>query len=268
MNLMSKPLFKLSDLPMEELEHLELARDGKLLLSEADQKALLAGRRTLQIPVPGINHVPTIDAKLSLLRNTAGEAELRLHPIYKNPTYPEELTDVEAEKLINGEATVIARTVQKPGQPDRKYLFEFDPDTREFIRTDPEKIELPDRVNDETLTAAQKETLRKGKEVELSDGTRFRFTGVDPLPFRASKGMLIASLLLDGGISYVFYKGLRSLTGAKQEEKQEAYSLGYRNALEDMERAENQLDKKPVDGLGQKTGDVETRGYSRSGRAR
>lgn len=269
---MNKPVFKLDELPMSELKTLGLVKGGVLLIGNEDLQALLNGRRTdmrelHDLPL-GKSTVPWIDAKLSLFRNEEGKVELRMHPIYHQADHPLELTDVESEKLINGEIPSLSRVVRKPGQPDKEYLFEFDPENNEFIRTDIDKLIIPDKVNDETLTAAQKELLPKGKEVDLSDGTSFRFTGLDPMPFRANKAALVASLLLDGGISYVLYKGIRSLTGAKQEEKQEAYNQGYRNAREDMERAEKELGKKPVNGLAQNGSDEEKRGYSRSGRAR
>jgi hypothetical protein len=270
--MMNKPIFKSDELPMSEFKTLGLVKSGVLLIGSEDLQALLNGRRTdmkefhdLQL---GKSTVPRIDAKLSLFRNEEGKVELRMHPIYHQPDYPLELTDVEAEQLINGETTSIYREIKKQGEPDKVYLFEYDSETNEFIRTEPDKLVIPESINDESLTAAQKEKLRKGKEVELADGTTIRFTGVDPLPFRASKYALVASLLLDGGVSFILYKGIRALTGAKQAEKEAAYGQGYRNALEDLKKAEHEVQQKSAGVVKEKENIEETRGYTRSGRSR
>jgi hypothetical protein len=88
-------------------------------------------------------------------------------------------------------------------------------------------------MNNEELTPEQKLRFKKGKEVELADGTKFRFSAVDPNGIRSNKLHLIASLLIDGGISYVLYQGLKAL--GKDEKVSEEYSRGYYDALEDME---------------------------------
>jgi hypothetical protein len=274
---MNQAFFKPHELPIAQFERLGLAKNGQLLLSEEEQRILLTGRRTemkqfQDLSAEGIQ-IPQIDAKLSMIRNKDGIAELRLHPIYKEPDYPTELTDIEAEKLINGELNSIHRVIKKTGQPKQDLLFEFDPETREFIKTDTKSLKLPKKVNDEELTAAQKEKLREGKEVELKDGTKFKYTGIDSKPFRANKYALIASILFDGGISYLLYKGIRSLAGAKQEEKNQAYSQGYQKAFEDMKQMTGQSKETPLKTTDEpmrpaQQKDEDQRTYTRSGVSR
>jgi len=105
-------------------------------------------------------------------------------------------------------------------------------------------ITAPDLVNNEFLTAAQKEKYRKGKEVELADGTKFNYSGTDLHGIRSNKIALIASVLVDGGLSYVVYKGLNAIFNKKRDEK-EANKLGpgYENALRDLE--EQQKERTP-----------------------
>ena len=91
-------------------------------------------------------------------------------------------------------------------------------------------------VNNEFLTAAQKENYRKGKEVQLADGTRFSYSAEDTHGIRSNKIALVASILVDGGLSYMVYKGLNALFNQKRDEKDaNVLSSGYFNALKDVE---------------------------------
>jgi hypothetical protein len=97
-------------------------------------------------------------------------------------------------------------------------------------------------VNGEFLTAAQKENYRKGKEVKLPDGTRFNFTATDSHGIRSNKLALIASILIDGGLSYMVYRGLNALFNEKRDETEAAkLSPAYYNAVRDMEDQRNQV---------------------------
>ena len=65
----------------------------------------------------------------------------------------------------------------------------------------------PDMVNGEYLTAAQKENYRKGREVKLADlaNQSCNYSGTDVNGIRSNKLALIASILIDGGLSYMLY---------------------------------------------------------------
>jgi hypothetical protein len=86
-------------------------------------------------------------------------------------------------------------------------------------------------VNGETITAAQKENYRKGKEVQLADDTQFAYTAVDPQGIRANRIALIASILVDGGLTYVVYKGLNALFNQKNNQASETLSAAYKSAV-------------------------------------
>jgi hypothetical protein len=73
-------------------------------------------------------------------------------------------------------------------------LVEYDPETREFIVSDTEKILAPDMVNNEFLTPAQKENYRKGKEVQIADGTKLNYSATDHHGIRSNKLRLVASI--------------------------------------------------------------------------
>lgn len=271
---MNKKLFKEKELPMAELEKLGLAQNGKLLITDENKAALLAGRRTNLIRLQNLQDenvlIGEMEAKVSLFRDPEGKLELRAHPVYHQPVFPVDLTDQEAEMLANGQTNAIYKKIKAVEEPAKEYLFEFDPETREYIKTDTGKIQSPDLVNSEILTPDQKKAFSKGEEVELSDGTKFRYTGVDTLPVRANKVALIASILIDGGISYLIYQGIRSLMGAHQHQKAQFYSEGYQKALEEMKAAAQQSEKQNADfitGLKHKD-DQQTREYTKPAHSR
>jgi hypothetical protein len=236
---MKQQLFDVQELPMAELQKIGLAQNGLISLKEDDLQALLAGRRTGMLRLENLTgdgmHIPMIDAKLSFKRNAQGNMDMLLHPIYKEATYPEYLTDVEAEKLQNGTAVNIEKVVTDKEGHRQDILIEYDPETREFIITDSEKILVPDMVNNEFLSLEQRERYKKGKEVQLADGTVFQYSGTDKKGMVSNKLALVASLIVDGGLSYILYKGLNALLNKKRDEKDAAsFSRGYEQAVSDM----------------------------------
>ena len=239
---MIKQIYTMQDLPMEDLQKISLAKDGHLLLDEDDLNALLAGRRTDMLRLEDLNfegmHIDLLDAKLSLKTNEMGIAKLMLHPIYREPEVPQFLTDTQAEMLEKGEVPNLQKMIFDGEGNPREVLIEFDKDTNEFIITDTEKILEPDMINDIPLTAEQKERYRKGKEVETEDGTTIQYSGTEKQGIRSDKLALIASVLIDGGVSYVVYKGLNYLFG-KKPEKGNANTVGrnYNEALKQMQNA-------------------------------
>jgi hypothetical protein len=243
---MNKPLFKENELPMAELEKIGLAENGRLKLSSEDKNALLAGGRTellrLHDLIADNYRIDQMDAKVSFARNATGTVELKLHPIYHEADYPAGLTDLEAQDLQNGQRVAVYKKLKDQNSAEKEYLFEYDPQTREFIKTDTGKILVPDLVNGETLSEKQRADFRLGKEVQLADGTQFRYTGVDQNAIRANRLALIASLLTDGGITYMLLQGLKALDGLRNNSPESvAFSKGYYKSIEDMKNQEADL---------------------------
>ncbi|TSJ40928.1 DUF4099 domain-containing protein [Mucilaginibacter corticis] len=233
---MTQTAFEEQEIPIAEFQNLGLSKDGRLHLGEDDLKALLAGHRTEMIRLHNLTDgeikIMHLDAKISLRRNEQGNLDLLIHPVYREPQGPAYLTDGETEKFANGELVNLDKVVEIGGVK-KEVLIEFDKDTNEFIITDTAQILAPDYVNNQELTPDQKLLFRKGKEVEIRDGTKFRYTATDPNGIRSNKLHLIASLLIDGGLSYLLYRGLKALS--KDEKVSEDYSRGYYDALEDMQ---------------------------------
>jgi hypothetical protein len=229
--------FKESELPMEELETIGLAAEGRLLINDDDLNALLTGRRSSLMRLENLKDdrisIAAIEAKISLRADEKGKLDLLIHPIYHKPATPDFLADDEAKLLEKGEIANLQKVVSDGKGGKKELLVEYDPETREFIVSDTDKILAPDMVNNEHLTAAQKERYRKGKEVEMDDHTRFNYSAVDKHGIRANKLALIASILMDAGMSYVLYKGLNALFNKKRDPEDSAkLSPGYRQAME------------------------------------
>jgi hypothetical protein len=238
---MNKRIFEEQDLPMEELESIGLAKWGKLLLDEDDLQALLQGRRTDMLRLENLRfeglHIAQLDTKLSLRQNEEGKIELLLHPIYRDIEAPNYLTKDEAEKLERGEVANVEKFITDEEGKSKQVLIEFDKETNEYVITDTEQIIAPDAVNGMKLTAEQKKKYRKGKEVEMPDGTAFQYTAVKKEGMRSNKLHLIASILIDGGISFALYKLLHGLLGEKRDEKEAArLSPQYRDAYKDFQK--------------------------------
>lgn len=205
---------------MEELQKLGLADWNKLHIDEDDLSALLNGRRTDMLRLENLDqqglHIPALDAKLSLRRNERGGVELLAHPIYKFAEGPEYLTDTEIESLEKGEAVNVVKTIADGEGDKREVLVEFDKDTNEFIVVDTGKVQAPEEINGVPLTKKQKDNFRKGKEVETEDGTTIQYSAKDKQAIRSDRLALIASVLIDGGISYILFKGLNALFNKEQ----------------------------------------------------
>jgi len=219
---MLKQQFKREELPMEELQKLGLADWNVLHFDDDDLAALLAGRRTDMLRLENLEqqglHIPALDAKLSLRRKENGGVELLAHPIYKTAEGPEYLTDTETESLEKGEAVNVVKTITEEGGSKREVLVEFDRETNEFIVVDTGKVQAPDEINGVPLTPKQKENYRKGKEVETEDGTTIQYSAKDKQGIRADRLALIASVLIDGGVSYILFKGLNALFNRPQHQ--------------------------------------------------
>lgn len=237
---MIKQIYNEQQLPTADLERIGLAKNGQLNLDKDDLGALLSGRRTDMLRLENLQsegiHLPALDAKLSLRLNTKGALELLVHPIYKEVEPPYYLTAEEAEELEKGGAVNIDKVITDKDGKVKEVLVEFDRETNEFIITDTEQILAPEEINGLPLTLEQKGRYRKGKEVETADGTVVQYAATEKQGIRSDRMALLASVLIDGGVSYLLYKGLNALFNRPQERGPGA---GYHKAL--MDRADIEI---------------------------
>lgn len=236
---MIKQVFTKQDLPMEDLRQLGLVKNGKLSLDEDDLTALLSGKRTDMLRLENLEmdgvSIKELDAKLSLNLNKDGSIGVLLHPIYREPEVPQFLGDTQAEMLEKGEVPNLPLTITGDDGKPKDVLVSFDRDTNEFIVTDTERIQAPDEVNSIPLSEDQKKKYKKGEEVETADGTTIQYSATDKQGIRSNRLALIASIIVDGGVSYLLYKGLHALFGKEQDK---APGKNYDQALKKMQEQE------------------------------
>lgn len=232
-------IYNQQDIPVEELQKLGLLNNGKPMLSDADMDALLAGHRTDLITFYDLHddgiHIKRMDAKLSLNSSEDGQITLQLHPIYRDVKKHPLLLDSEAERLENGKLTHVLKTYQDGVGKGKSWIIEYDPETKEFIASDPEKIKVPTLINGEKLTDIQKEQYRNGSVVELTDGTKLQRRASSRSGVTSNREALMYSFVLDGGISYMLLRSLRNLFGSKTQQK-DPYTEGYQRAIYDMQQ--------------------------------
>jgi len=262
---MIRQIYALQELPMEELQQIGLADGRTLKLDHDDLDAMLAGRRTSMLRLEGLvfddMKIEQLDAKLSLKRNEDDSVSLLLHPIHREPEAPAYLTRDEAEGLEKGDTANLFKKIIDDEGHEREVLVEFDKDTNEFIISDTEGIEAPEEINGVPLTAEQKERFRKGKEVQTDDGTIIQYAAQEKQGIRSDKLHLIASIVIDGGISYVMYRMMHALWGQKHDpEKENKVGKKYDEAFQKYKQQEGRAHMRPV---AEEKGEEVNQGYSR-----
>lgn len=232
--------YKEKDLPINEMEAIGLVSNGKLNISSENLNALLSGKRTDLVRLTNISSegvtIKELDAKISLNPNAGGKLNLLLHPIYKSAQAPNILNEAEIKSLQNGTVRNLLKEVGEGGKK-KTILVEFDNETNEFLKIDSAKIVAPESVNDQLLTQVQKKKFMEGQEVDLPDGTVLQATGKNNKGVVSNRGMLLVSLLLDGGVSYMLMKGIQALGKNKQKLD---YTKGYNDALNKVLKEQKQ----------------------------
>ncbi|KQB99855.1 DUF4099 domain-containing protein [Pedobacter sp. Hv1] len=228
---------KENELPIKELERLGLYQNGKPKMASDNLDALLAGRRTDMLSMENLQldgfTIRQLDAKLSLTRNEKGKVELNLHPIYKQAISHPLLSEEESRNLQSGKLQSVQKAYEQADKKLALLAIEYDQQTKEFIVYRPDHVEVPLKVNGETLSEKQKKSFRNGELVELGDGTRFQHSATDSKGVRSDTKHLILSVLLDGGISYLLFKGVRNLVGNSEKQKEE-FTKGYDKAMKEV----------------------------------
>jgi len=131
---------------------------------------------------------------------------------------------------------------QEKRKGERTTVYEFDRETNSFVSADANDILAPDEINGIRLTPQQKREFREGKAVALPDGTEMQAAPAAKNGIRSNKRLLIASLIIDGGITFVLFKAVQAIVkmGEKQKQMDSLYSKGYADAIRkirmDLER--------------------------------
>src|SRR5690606_30147629 len=123
--------------------------------------------------IEGID-IDKLDAKLSLYRDAHENITLQIHPIYNKPQKHPLLSSYETESLISGEVNVISKLHKTKDDQIIPINIEYDKQTKDFVSYDPSRLPQIIEVNGMPLSSQQQEDFRKGKLIELQDGTRLQ----------------------------------------------------------------------------------------------
>lgn len=151
------------------------------------------------------------------------------------------------------------RDYVRENSEEKTLVYEFDKDTNSFVAVDSDDVLTPEQVNGMPLTDEQKKKLKKGQVVEMPDGTTVQTSPAAAKNnfLQSNRKLLIASVLLDGGLSFFLVKGMQLVHDKTSQGKleQQEYNKGYRDALAkvqaDLERKSKEYpnDKEIVNDL-------------------
>lgn len=144
------------------------------------------------------------------------------------------------EKLVDKNLWAI-EPFSENKKAEKILLYEYDKETKSFVSVDASTIKIPFQINGQNLSDKNKEDFKKGKKVLLEDGTEIQYSPTAKDSIRSNKNLLIASLLLDGGLSYLLIRASNLLGDKLEKQKETEYSKGY---LEALKKVQNDLERK------------------------
>ena len=235
-------------MPVEDFKKIGLMSNDTLNLTKEDLKELSAGRKSGLLDLTNLEHegiqIERLKAKISLQENKDGSLSVVLHPIYKNPQKHSLLNEKEMDSLITGEKANIVKSYLDEKGKNHKMLIEYDKDTKEFVSMNTNRILVPEKINNEPLTPAQKAKYKEGEAITMPDGTMLQPSPTAKNGVRSNNTFLVLSILIDGGVSYLLVKAAQALLGIDRNEEKSAvqsaqltnaFHKGYLDAVKEME---------------------------------
>ncbi len=184
-------------LPALALSKLGLQEGKNFILNVDDLTALLSGRRTslvkLQHLIGEDFTIESVEAKLSMDMEEDSDQAIIFHPVYKEPQLVADLSLEETQQLIRGELQNIVKNVKLSDGEDRRTVFEYDKETRDFVSYEASKVQVPYKVNGEIMNLDQKREFANGNVVELSEGTLVQYRATEPQGIIANRPALFVS---------------------------------------------------------------------------
>lgn len=283
-------------MPVEDFKKIGLMSNDTLNLTREDLKELSAGRKSGLLDLTNLEHegiqIERLKAKISLQENKDGSLSVVLHPIYKNPQKHSLLNEKEMDSLITGEKANIVKSYLDEKGKNHKMLIEYDKDTKEFVSMNTNRILVPEKINNEPLTPAQKAKYKEGEAITMPDRTMLQPSPTAKNGVRSNNTFLVLSILIDGGVSYLLVKAAQALLGVDTNEDKSArqsaqltnaFHKGYLDAVKEMESQKwnnrnsklmnfpddhHKLDLDELKLKGQNGHKQESRGYTRGGASR
>lgn len=161
--------------------------------------------------------------------------------------------DGEIKEITRYDNLFIIRPFDEKNKEFQSRLFELDAKDKTIKDIDTTKYELQ-TVNGHTLSEKQLQLLRKGKEIKLDDETTIQLSpkADNEKNLSASvKVLLITSLALDGGITFLIIKGIQKLAKMQEENRKQHESQKYLTELQKLKsflqsKAEQYPDNKQI----------------------
>lgn len=141
---------------------------------------------------------------------------------------------------------------EKNDYRNSRILIEFNKDKNSFDITNTNRIPKVQAINGEKLSKEQQEQLERGEEITTRDGNKVKYSPQKQTFVQANnKRLLIASLLLDGGLSYLIIKAVDHFANKEQNKAQAQENIGEQNKagvdkeyIKELEKLKNEIDNK------------------------
>ena len=161
--------------------------------------------------------------------------------------------DGEAKDITKYDNLFLIRPFEGKNKQFQSKIFELDLKDKTIKDLDTTKYELQ-TVNGKTLSEKQLQQLRKGKEVKLDDETTIQLSPKadnDKKLSSSVKALLITSVMIDGGITFMLIKGIQKLAKMQEDNRKQLESWKYLDELQKLKgflqsKAEQYPDNKKI----------------------
>lgn len=138
-----------------------------------------------------------------------------------------------SEELSKYDNLFIITPFNEKNKQFQSKIFELDKKDNTIKDIDTTKYELQN-VNGHNISEKQLQLLRKGKELKLDDDTIIQISpsAKNDLKLSAnSRSLLILSIVVDGGLSFLIIKGIQKLAKMREENQLQKESTRYQTEL-------------------------------------
>lgn len=161
----SQGKFKENEIPYAQFKELGITKQDIFSFKRDNLESLFAGKRTELIDIKGTDlrgESFSFKAKLSLARREDGSVGVNIHPMRTEIKNDFDLRGKEIECLKRGE--LINKIVN-----GERFVIQLDKETNELLRARSKDITIPNRIKDFKLSPSDREKLRQGKTIKVSD---------------------------------------------------------------------------------------------------
>lgn len=102
---------------------------------------------------------------------------------------------------------------------NQSFILEFDDTAKSFNVIESGKIDRIKSVNGHSLTEEEKLELKEGNEISINGDTKLKVSPSKSSPLESNKKLLLLSMMLDGGMSFVLIKGFELLKEQRESQK-------------------------------------------------